>query len=271
VNYWKVEKMKNKPVSLARLFNLSGKTVLITGATGQLGFEMCKTYNALGCNVIGIDNNINHDQKVKSRNCEYFLVDIGKGKDELRKGFEDIFKKYPTIDILINNAGVSCFEPFEVRPEESFDWVMDVNLKGTFFCIQEYANHSIANTHKGTIVNIGSVYGIISPDHRIYAEGDRKNSEVYGATKAGVIQMTKYFAVHLAKHNIRVNCVSPGGIYNPSTPQKNEFIEEYSKRNPMGRMANTEEIIGAIIYFSTDSSTYTTGQNLVIDGGMSCW
>jgi NAD(P)-dependent dehydrogenase (short-subunit alcohol dehydrogenase family) len=120
-------------------------------------------------------------------------------------------------------------------------------------------------------VNIASIYGEISPDPKIYLDGDRKNSEVYGATKAGVIQMTKYFAVHLAEKGLRVNAVSPGGIYNPETPQSERFIKEYSKRNPMGRMAMANEILGAILYLSSDTSSYVTGHNLVVDGGMSCW
>ena len=112
---------------------------------------------------------------------------------------------------------------------------------------------------------------MISPDPSIYHEDDRKNSEVYGATKAGIIQMTKYFAVHLAEKNIRVNAVSPGGIFNVENPQSAYFVDEYSKRNPMNRMANTGEILGAVLYLASDASSYVTGHNLVVDGGMSCW
>ena len=127
------------------------------------------------------------------------------------------------------------------------------------------------NQKKGAIINIASIYGMISPDYRIYSDSDRKNSEVYGATKAGIIQMNKYFSVHLADRNIRCNSVSPGGIYNPENPQSDEFISNYSFRCPMKRMANTDEIVGAIAYFASDLASYTTGQNLAIDGGMSSW
>jgi len=105
----------------------------------------------------------------------------------------------------------------------------------------------------------------------MYKEGDRKNSEVYGATKAGIIQMTKYFAVHLAENQIRVNVVSPGGIYNSENPQSENFVNEYSKRNPTGRMANTDEMLGAVLFLASNTSTYVTGHNMVVDGGMSCW
>ena len=184
--------------------------------------------------------------------------------------FNELYRNQISIDVLINNAGVSTFEPFEKRLEDEFDYVTNVNLKGTFFCIQEYFKHQKIHG-KGNIVNIASIYGQISPDPKIYLDGDRKNSEVYGATKAGVIQMTKYFAVHLAENGLRVNAVSPGGIYNPKTPQSEYFVNEYSKRNPMNRMANTEEMLGAVLYLASDASSYVTGHNLVVDGGMSCW
>ena len=172
----------------------------------------------------------------------------------------------------MNNAGVSVFEPFEKRKEEAFDWVMDVNLKGSFNCIKSYVKlFDENNTDKGSIINIASIYGLISPDFRIYNSSDRKNSEIYGATKAGIIQMTKYFSTHLAKRNIRCNAVSPGGIFNPDKPQSEEFISKYSYRCPMGRMAKTDEIVGAIIYLASDLASYTTGQNIIIDGGMSAW
>ena len=120
-------------------------------------------------------------------------------------------------------------------------------------------------------MNIGSHYGLVSPDYRIYTDLPRKNSEVYGATKAGVIQMTKYFAVHLAERDIRVNCVSPGGIFNPDNPQGDDFQKHYKYRTPMKRMARTEELLGAILYLASEASSYTTGQNIVVDGGFSAW
>jgi NAD(P)-dependent dehydrogenase (short-subunit alcohol dehydrogenase family) len=204
-------------------------------------------------------------------NVDYFMVDITK-KSDYDKLYENIIKKFGVIDIVINNAGVSVFEDFERRPEESFDWVMDVNLKGTFFGIQSFVNlFDKYSLKKASIINIGSIFGVVSPDYRNYTDLPRKNSEVYGATKAGVIHMTKYFAVHLADRNIRVNCVSPGGIFNPQNPQGEGFMENYAFRTPMKRMADDEEMIGAILYLASDASTYTTGQNIVIDGGLTAW
>lgn len=253
---------------LTNLFNLENKIVLVTGANGQIGSTLCKSFLDAGSRVIGWDLNkpINGIKGI-----EYLSVDIAK-KDSVDQAMCRSFELYGGVDVLINNAGVSTFEPFEERPEEKIDWVMDVNIKGTFFCIQSFVKEfDQMNKEKANIINIGSFYGVISPDFRIYADGDRKNSEIYGATKAGVIQMSKYFAVHLADRGIRVNTVSPGGILNPEQPQSKDFVDKYSFRCPMKRMANADEMIGAILYLSSNASSYTTGQNIVIDGGMSCW
>jgi len=252
------------------LFDLRDKVVFLTGATGQLGYEITKNLVKAGCYVVGADSCLNETKQISSSYCEYINLDV-REKDAVAQVIEGIFKKYGSVDILINNAGVSCFEPFEDRPEDSFDWVMDVNLKGTFFCIQSYINCIKNKQKKGNIVNIASLYGVISPDFRIYTDCDRKNSEVYGATKAGIIQMTRYFAVHLAQYGITVNSISPGGLYNPDSPQGNDFIKNYIFRCPLGRMAESEDIIGGILFLSSKAASYITGQNITIDGGFSCW
>mgnify|MGYP001468279426 CR=1 FL=1 len=250
-------------------FSLNNKVILVTGACGQLGKIICQGLLDMNAFVIGSDSNIIDDELIHHDNISYVSLDISKG-NSVKKIFRELYEKNDSIDVLINNAGVSTFEPFEERSEKQFDWVFDVNLKGTFLCIKEYHYHQKKN-NKGNIINIASVYGLISPDPRIYKIGDRKNSEIYGATKAGVIQMTKYFAVHLAEDKIRVNAISPGGVYNKNNPQSEEFILEYSIRNPMGRMANSDEILGGIYYLASDISSYTNGHNLIMDGGMSCW
>ena len=255
---------------LNKFFCIDKKIVLITGATGQLGHTLCKTFIDLGAIVIGTDVEINEKKILHDSNISYIPLDITH-KKSVENIFEKLYNKHRCVDVLINNAGVSVFVPFEDRTEESFDWTTSVNLKGTFLCMQEYAKNHKNVKQQGSIINIASIYGIISPDPRIYQVGDNVNSEVYGATKAGIIQMTKYFAVHLADYRIRVNAVSPGGIYNPENPQSKYFINEYSKRNPMGRMANAEEMLGAVLYLASDASSYVTGHNLVVDGGMSCW
>ena len=255
---------------LNNLFNLKNKVVLITGASGQLGTALCKAFDLAGAKVIGLDSDLNESNTALLPDCEYHTLDV-RDKEGIVKRFNSIHESHGRLDILINNAGVSCFEPFEERPEESFDWVMNVNMKGVFFCIQSYVNILKKTGQKGSIVNVASMYGIISPDPRIYTDCDRKNSEVYGATKAGVIQMTRYFGAHLAPLNIRVNSISPGGIFNPTSPQGQDFRNNYAFRCPMERMADVNEMVGGALYLSSSAAEYTTGHNLVIDGGMNCW
>ena len=258
--------MKNN--YLNKIHELKNKVVVVTGSCGQLGSSMCDLFVNIGYKVIGLDYSIELN---KINNVDYYELDITKRKD-VANVFKNIFKKHNQIDILINNAGVSVFEPFEERNEEDFEWVMNVNLKGTFNCIQKYvANYDSINQKQGCIINIASMYGLISPDFRIYSENDRKNSEVYGATKAGVIQMTKYFAVYLADRNIRSNSISPGGVYNPANPQGKDFIENYEYRCPMKRMAKSEEIANVALFLATELSSYINGQNITVDGGMSAW
>lgn len=249
------------------MISFENKVVLVTGANGQLGRELCKQFQENGATVIGLD--IQAEPKT-----EMFLYCKGDlvNKHEIEQCLSYFLTRVPSIDILVNNAGVSTFESFEERSEDAFDWVMDVNLKGTFSCIQTYVKVvDELKQHSGAIVNIASLYGIVSPDFRIYTDCDRKNSEVYGATKAGVIQMTKYFSVHLASRKIRVNAVSPGGIFNPEMPQGPDFIKNYSQRCPMERMGAAKEVTDGVLFLSSDLASYITGHNLVIDGGFSAW
>ena len=251
-----------------KLFDIKEKVVWVSGANGQLGHSIVETMTERGAYVCAID--------LKSKDWQNDSVlslnaDI-RNENEVIQVFRDAWKWQKRVDILINNAGVSDFEPFSERTEERFDWVMDVNLKGTFNCIRNYVANCIENGSKqGNIINIASFYGLVSPDPRIYTDCVRKNSEVYGATKAGVIQMTKYFAVHLAEHNIRVNAISPGGILNEENPQGEDFQKNYGFRCPMKRMAKAKELMGAVVYLASPASTYTNGHNLVVDGGFSAW
>jgi len=248
------------------------KRILITGVNGQLGQEIARSFLTDGYEVYGADIQERCSfASNKPGQFTYLSMNVV-NREQVSRVFGQIFSQVQILDVLVNNAGVAVFEHFLDRSDENFDHVTDVNLKGTFHCIQAYAKQMIDRQAKGSVINIGSIYGVVSPDPRVYTDCARNSSEIYGATKAGVVQMTKYFAVHLAQQGIRVNCVSPGGILNPANPQGSNFVANYSNRCPMGRMAEAWEMIGAIRYFaSADLSSYTTGQNLVVDGGLSAW
>ena len=233
----------------------SNKTVIVTGAAGQIGSALVTELSALGNYVVAIDKCFGGSKNsfIDDTNVSTFACDISNSQ-QLEECFNSALLQCKQFDVLVNNAGVSTFEDFLDRPEKSIDLVMSVNLKSTLLLTKLFGIHHKEKEYPGSIVNIASHYGIVSPDPRIYEDGDRKNSEIYGATKAGIIQMTKYYAVHLASYGVRVNSVSPGGVYNPVSPQNGKFIEKYSFRCPLGRMARVDEIIPPILFLSSEKS-----------------
>ena len=268
--------MSNERRSLGDFFGLNEQVVFVTGGAGQIGSTLISALLALGTRVVATDADGQNLQKAaengawQKENIALYTCDVRKRQDivsAIAKGNQ----RFGGIDALINNAGVSVFEPYLERTENSIDWVTEVNIKGTILCTQEFIKHRVNLGGEGTIVNLASHYGLISPDPRIYTDCERKNSEIYGATKAGIIQMTRYYAVHAAEYGIRVNAISPGGIRNPDNPQGPDFQKHYGFRCPIGRMAETGEVVGPILFLLSPAASYISGHNIVVDGGMTCW
>ena len=254
--------------NIDKLFNYKNKIVLITGSNGQVGKSLVKLFLDLGSIVYGLDIASN---QIKKKNFFYKKVDISNTK-KIEVYLKYIVKKNKKIDIIINNAGYSVFSKFYKRSEKEFNNTINVNLKGPINIINSYYKiHKSKKLKNCNIVNIGSIYGSLSPDFRIYGKNDNFNSEIYGATKAGVIQLTKYYSVILSKHNININCLSPGGIFNDDKPQERNFVKKYSSRIPKNRMAKIDDIYTGILFLTSDKSNYVSGQNLMIDGGLSSW
>ena len=237
------------------------KVVIITGVSGQIGNFTAKLFLKLDCLVYGLDLN-----KTKINSDKFFFkkIDITK-TTKVNSLINNIYKKHKKIDIVINNAAISYKTNFKYRKESELKKTSSINILSPINIIKAVAkNHKKKNTCK--IINIGSIYGVRSPDFSIYDNINNINSEIYGGSKAALIQMTKYLAVFLAKKNIIVNCISPGGLENKKLQNK-KFINKYSNKVPLGRMCNEKDLKMALLYFSNTETNYTTGQNLVIDGG----
>jgi len=236
------------------------KKAIVTGASGQLGRVFVKALTEKGYFVYSIDLNA---EKTESLNdVEFVKLDITN-----EKTVHEFFSKIQSLDVLINNAGIGVFTPFEDRTAFDFKKVMEVNLLGTFLMSQS-AIRIMKNNNKGKIVNIASIYGSKSSDERIYGDSGRNNSEVYSASKAGVINMTKYMAAHFGKYNIQTNSISPGGIFNNQT---SEFIDNYEYKTPMHRMGSEQDLISTLMYLISGESNYTNGQDIAVDGGFLSW
>lgn len=268
------------------LFDLAGKIAVVTGGFGQLGQEYSSALVEAGAKVFILDvfdtpkvsgQGFDHyfrDSKIMAKKCDIT------NREELEEGLKEIKRTWGVPDILINNAALDSPPnapakengPFETYPEESLDKILDVNIKGTFLCCQVFGG-AMAREGKGSIVNISSIYGIVSPNQDIY-EYKRINGQKwfkpapYAVSKSAIMNLTRYLATYWAKKGVRVNTLSPAGIFNN---QDKEFLKEYEKRIPIGRMAKPSEMNGAIIFLASDASSYMTGANLVIDGGWTAW
>ncbi len=267
-------------LSTKNLFDISEEIIIVTGVSGQLGYQYAKFLLENGSKVFGLD--LFHNKKITDliklykEQFIFFKSDITK-KDELlsvSKKMIDTFG-YPTV--LINNAGIDTPPPkekkdfdgnFENFPEEEWDKVLEVNLKGTYLCSQVFGS-LMSKKNKGSIINISSIYGVVSPNQKIYdylkKEGKTFFKPIsYSVSKSGIINFTKYLSTYWAKKNVRVNTLTIAGVYNFQDP---EFVKAYTDLIPIGRMANKDEYCGAILFLASKASSYMTGSNLVVDGG----
>lgn len=249
---------------------LENKNVLITGAGGQLGRRFAQAFAAEGAMLWLTDTSAERlteaTGQIQAQSLLGTLVMDVTQPQSVEAAFAQVRERAP-LDVLVNNAGIGVFTPFWERDYAEFMQVMSVNAGGTFLCTRE-ALRMMKEQGSGAIINIGSVYGVVSSDPRIYTDCARMNSEVYSASKAAVIQLTKYFAVHAAPLGVRVNCVSPGGVFNN---QGEDFVTNYSQRTPFNRMASDLDICGAVIFLASADAAYVSGQNIVVDGGFTAW
>jgi NAD(P)-dependent dehydrogenase (short-subunit alcohol dehydrogenase family) len=266
------------------LFSVENKVVVITGGLGQLGAEFGRALLRRGARVVVLDQRIDPAQ-VQARYGEsagsilFVAVDVTV-RASLEVALGKIEAALGVPHVLVNNAaldsppGAPAGEngPFESYAESSFDRVMDVNVKGVVLCCQVFGG-AMARTGRGSIINISSIYGMVSPDQGIY-EYRRQKGEVffkpvaYAVSKSALFNLTRYLATYWAKQGVRVNTLTFAGVFNQ---QDAEFLRNYCSKVPLGRMAQPDEYNGAVLFLASDASSYMTGSNLLLDGGFTAW
>jgi len=275
-------------MSIQQKFDLTGRVAVVTGGVGLLGAEFCRTLAEAGASVVIVDLNGSASQAV----CESLTksgykalaipTDITQ-PDSVNNVVERTLATFGRLDILVNSAALDPkFDPdavnkgitpgaFEDYPLDLWNSALNVNLTGMFLMTQACVKPMIEQNKKGSIINICSTYGLNGPDQRIYIKDGKRvafKPVYYTVTKAGVLGFTKYLAAYYAGTDIRVNALTPGGVFNN---HEDSFVKNYSAKTIIGRMANKDEMNGALLFLASDASSYMTGNNVVVDGGWTAW
>ncbi len=275
-------------MTIQEKFDLTGRVAIVTGGVGLLGAEFCKTLAEAGAAVAVVDLNASASQAVAEAltKCGYKALalptDITQ-PDSVNAAVEKVLSTFGRLDVLVNSAALDPkFDPdavnkgitpgaFEDYPLDLWNSALNVNLTGMFLMTQACVKPMIAQGKKGSVINICSTYGLNGPDQRIYIkEGKRVAFKpvYYTVTKAGVMGFTKYLAAYYAGTEIRVNALTPGGVFNN---HEEYFVKNYSAKTILGRMARKDEMNGALLFLASDASSYMTGNNVVVDGGWTAW
>ena len=274
-----------------KLFGLENKICIVTGGLGQIGAEFAKELYSRGAKVAIWGRTLHEDrmkdifgpQAMTDPNVKFYSVDITK-KETMHAALDAMEQAWGDApDVLINNAGLDTQPsappevsgPFENFPEEVFREVVDTNLVGTFLACQAVGARMVKANKGGSIINMGSIYGMVSPVQDIYAYKKELTGVpfikpvAYSAAKSGIYNLTRYLATYWGKSGIRVNTLTPSGVWRAD--QDKYFQANYCARIPIGRMAQANEYNGAIVFLASDASKYMTGSNLIVDGGWSAW
>jgi NAD(P)-dependent dehydrogenase (short-subunit alcohol dehydrogenase family) len=255
------------------LFDVSRRVIVLTGACGLAGRTLAPALAERGAQLVLID--------VVASDPAAAAATIGDGAlgiacdvadaAQVAAAAEAALERFGHVDVLINAHQHKPEGFLEARaeefPEELWDAVIDVNLKGVFLLCREFGR-SMLERGSGSVVNLGSTYGLVSSNPDLYAANSLGNPLVYSASKGAVLMLTRYLAAHWAGRGVRVNCVTPHGIANA---HEEDFIRRFSAKSPMGRMMSADELVGAVVFLASDASSYATGSNVVVDGGWTAW
>ena len=266
-----MEKVGIEPIIVTGPFDISDRVIIITGGAGQLGQAFVQTLTAAGARIAVIDR----VAAPPTPNVLSLVADVTSRAD-LEAALAEIENNWATPYGLVNAAALDSPPdsppeengPFETYPERSFDRIMAVNVKGTFLCCQVFGGAMAANG-MGSIINIASIYGMVSPDQSLYQyRRDRGEAffkpVAYSTSKSAIYNLTRYLAAYWGGAGVRVNTLTLGGVFNNQDPA---FLERYHAKVPLGRMANADEYGGVVQFLLSDAASYMTGSNVIVDGG----
>lgn len=256
-----------------RLFDVSGRVVVLTGACGLIGRTLARAFRDRGARLALVD--------VVTARPEALAAEIGgnsvglpcdvSAAGEVAAVVEEVLQRFGRVDVLVNShhykpKGFTDAKA-ETFPEELWDAIVNVNLKGTFLTCREFGRLMLEQG-KGSIVNLASTYGVVSSNPDLYENNSLGNPVAYSASKGAVIMLTKYLGAYWAERGVRVNCVTPHGVWNNHEP---DFVERFARKSPMRRLMTADEVVGAVLFLASDASSYATASNVMIDGGWTAW
>lgn len=255
------------------IYSIKDKVIIVTGATGYLGSKMIEHLSKAGAIVISISRDMNKlielSKKLSLPIEQFFEVDIS-CKSSVENIFKQIITKFNKIDVLVNNAYFGNSRKYNNFSREDWHENFDGTILSTDIVTQAVIPYMI-KSNGGRIINISSMYGMVSPNPEVYSTEDMINPMAYGVCKAGIIQYTKYMAMILAKYKINVNTVSYGPFPNPDKVKDNKFISKLAEKTFLKRVGKSEEVTSAIFFLSLDENSFLTGQNIIVDGGWTSW
>ncbi|QKJ29402.1 SDR family oxidoreductase [Mucilaginibacter mali] len=241
------------------MFSVKDKVIVVTGGNGLLGKKIVNSLRAEEGIVVSVDIKFDH------QHSDNLMMDIT-NETSVNKGVSEILSKYGKINAWINNAYPRTADWGNALEDVEFDsWRknVDMHLNGYFLCCKIVLN-TMKDQGYGSLVNMSSIYGLVGPDFTVYEGTQMTNAVAYSAIKGGINNLTRYLASYYGPYQVRVNCVSPGGIFDN---QSDVFLKNYNKKVPMRRMGTPEDIVAAVHYLISDEASYVTGHNLIVDGG----
>jgi NAD(P)-dependent dehydrogenase (short-subunit alcohol dehydrogenase family) len=270
--------MSDPEKDLTELLRIDGRTAVVIGGCGHIGRAIADALAEMGASVAIVDREVGMAESVaklisERRNTLATWHEIDLEKDDAVGLKESVLSLHDRVDVLVHAAalvgtsGLSGWTTaFEDQSVDSWRRALEVNLTSVFSVTQAFAA-ALREGRRGAIVTIGSIYGAVGVDLRLYNSTGMGSPAAYAASKGGLLQLTRWLATVLAP-DIRVNAVSPGGVWRQ---QPEEFVREYERRTPLGRLATEADIKGAVAFLASDASAYITGQNLLVDGGWTAW